>query len=75
MPEISGPEIVDRLRAMWPELAVIYMSGYTESELQNRGIIEPLDRTGFLSKPFLPAQLGAKLQEVLGTEAVDEALR
>jgi two-component system, cell cycle sensor histidine kinase and response regulator CckA len=75
MSEISGPEIVVLLRATSPELAAIYMSGYTESELQNTGIIEPLGRTGFLSKPFNPAQLRAKVQEVLGKEAADEALR
>jgi len=31
MPELRGPEIRARLRARYPELKVIFMSGHTES--------------------------------------------
>lgn len=51
MPDISGPDLVDRIgpELGWP--LVIFMSGYTDTELRLSG-----GRMEFLSKPFaLPA--------------------
>jgi CheY-like chemotaxis protein len=62
MPGMSGPELVRLVRARWPEVRVLYMSGYADDE------IEDLDRdAGFLQKPFTPAELTAKIAEVLGS--------
>jgi len=61
MPGMSGPELVRVVKARWPEVRVLYMSGYADDE------IEDLDRdAGFLQKPFTPAELTAKIAEVLG---------
>jgi DNA-binding response OmpR family regulator len=61
MPGISGPELVKVVKARWPEVRVLYMSGYADDE------IEDLDRdAGFLQKPFTPSELTAKIAEVLG---------
>jgi two-component system cell cycle sensor histidine kinase/response regulator CckA len=61
MPGMSGPELVRLVRARWPEIRVLYMSGYADDE------IEDLDRdAGFLQKPFTPAELTAKIAEMLG---------
>jgi PAS domain S-box-containing protein len=61
MPDISGPELVRMGRQRWPSVRVLYMSGYTDDELQD------LDRdAGFIQKPFTPAELMAKIAEVLG---------
>lgn len=61
MPGMSGPELVRVVKVRWPEVRVLYMSGYADDE------IEDLDRdAGFLQKPFTPAELTAKIAEVLG---------
>jgi PAS domain S-box-containing protein len=60
MPNISGPELVRIARGRWPKLRVLFMSGYADDELQD------LDRdAGFIQKPFTPAELTAKIAEVL----------
>ena len=62
MPGMSGPELVRLVRARWPEVRVLYMSGYADDE------IEDLDRdAGFLQKPFTPTELTAKIAEMLGS--------
>ena len=61
MPGMSGPELVRLVRARWPDVRVLYMSGYADDE------IEDLDRdAGFLQKPFTPMELTAKIAEMLG---------
>ncbi|PYV61784.1 MAG: hybrid sensor histidine kinase/response regulator, partial [Acidobacteria bacterium] len=61
MPGMSGPELVHLVRARWPNIRVLYMSGYADDE------IEDLDRdAGFLQKPFTPAELTAKIAEMIG---------
>ena len=59
MPKMNGPELAAHLNRSHPDIIVLYMSGYTDQALQNRGMIET--GTAFLQKPFLPEAL---LQEV-----------
>jgi two-component system cell cycle sensor histidine kinase/response regulator CckA len=62
MPGMSGPELVRVVKVRWPEIRVLYMSGYADDE------IEDLDRdAGFLQKPFTPSELTAKIAEVMGS--------
>jgi two-component system cell cycle sensor histidine kinase/response regulator CckA len=62
MPGMSGPELVRLVRSRWPDIRVLYMSGYADDE------IEDLDPdAGFLQKPFTPSELTAKIAEVLGS--------
>ncbi|MBI1878262.1 MAG: response regulator [Chloroflexi bacterium] len=65
MPQMSGQQLVAKLRALQPDLKVLYMSGYTESAMLNHEI----SHTGaaFLSKPFTPDLLAYKVREVLDT--------
>lgn len=63
MPDIPGPELVSLVRERWPRAQVLYMSGYADSELKD------LDQSaGFLQKPFTPAELTAKIAEILARE-------
>jgi two-component system, cell cycle sensor histidine kinase and response regulator CckA len=64
MPEMSGPELADRLLRLRPGLIVLFMSGYTGDALLHRGAVE--NGTAFLQKPFLPAGLRMKVAELLG---------
>ena len=59
MPEMDGSTLVDRLRELRPDLAVILMSGYSEKEL---GTEARRKATVFLEKPFSPDQLAGALR-------------
>jgi CheY-like chemotaxis protein len=68
MPVMGGRELVDRLRERPGAPAVLYMSGYAESEIVHRGVLR--DGSRLLEKPFTPAEL---LEAVRAT--LDEARR
>ena len=63
MPGMSGREMARALQAVRPGLKVIFMSGYIDDESLAEGLGE--GQAPFLSKPFSPAELGAKVREVL----------
>jgi len=61
MPRMSGPDLADRLRVSDPNLKVLFMSGYAESErLRTLGKHER-----FIAKPFLPADLFVRVHTFL----------
>ena len=64
MPEMSGPELARLVKKHWPEIQVLYVSGYPDDE------IGELDSgAAFLQKPFTPTELMAKVSQVLGNKA------
>jgi CheY-like chemotaxis protein len=63
MPELGGTELAARLRRMYPELAFLFMSGYTEDELVRRGVAD--GQMLLLEKPFSPATLKRRVREAL----------
>ncbi len=63
MPGMSGRDLADLILTEHPEMAVLYMSGYTDDAIVHRGVLEP--GLAFLSKPFTPAELAHKVREVL----------
>ena len=62
MPGMNGWELGKRLRARWPGLRVLYISGYTE-DAQEQSISE--SGSSFLQKPFLPVDLLSTLRKLL----------
>ena len=50
MPEITGPDLANRLKVHRPDLEVLYMSGYAGKMLSNHGILEA--EAALLHKPF-----------------------
>ncbi len=64
MPHMSGVELAARLVPLRPETKVLFISGYTGDAIVEHGISE--EDTAFLSKPFSPHDLAAKVREVLG---------
>ena len=65
MPEMSGPELRQRLKSLRPQTRVLYMSGYTDEALGRHGVLEP--GMFLLQKPFSIGALGQKVREVLDT--------
>jgi signal transduction histidine kinase/DNA-binding response OmpR family regulator len=63
MPELGGDEAIDAFKSIRPDLRVIVMSGYGESEVlktfAGKGV------SGFLQKPFTAARLAEEVRLVL----------
>ncbi len=68
MPGISGKELAERLRMRWPELRVLFISGYTsEQDLAgSTGAAGRDEKTRFLSKPFTTPRLVEELRTLAG---------
>ena len=63
MPDMGGLELAGQLRAHWPELRLMYMSGYAEGDK-----LDPrfqASDASFLQKPFSADDLVVKVREVL----------
>ncbi len=67
MPQMDGPQLVERVRAARPDLKVIFISGYAEESFGAR--LDGDDDVAFLPKPFSLAQLAGKVKETLETGA------
>jgi CheY-like chemotaxis protein len=63
MPDLSGGEVFDRLKAMNPHVKVLLSSGYTmddrTQEILERGC------SGFIQKPFKISDLSTSIQRIL----------
>jgi two-component system cell cycle sensor histidine kinase/response regulator CckA len=62
MPGMDGPTLVQKARARFPELRVLFISGYAEEQL--RGRVDDASRT-LLRKPYSIHELGAAVRERL----------
>lgn len=63
MPQMSGPEVAEKLLALRPGIKVLYMSGYPDHPVFNQGGVN--HETSFLAKPFSPSVLAKKVREIL----------
>ena len=63
MPGMNGPELVEHVSARWPDLRVVYSSGYTDSRLAGRGFDE--NAVDMLRKPYTVDELRARVADVL----------
>ena len=66
MPRMGGLDLAARLRARRPELRVVFMSGYADRAMAAR---LPAGAP-MLHKPFTPATLTQRVQEVLAADVV-----
>ncbi|MCF8053188.1 MAG: response regulator, partial [Desulfobacterales bacterium] len=64
MPEMNGRDLAGRLQTIYPELKILFMSGYTADVIAHRGMLE--DGVRFLQKPFTKQELAVKVREALG---------
>jgi two-component system cell cycle sensor histidine kinase/response regulator CckA len=64
MPMMDGPTLVGHARARFPDLPILFMSGYAEEQLRNSISI---DNVSFLPKPFSVQQLCAAARETLSS--------
>lgn len=63
MPSMSGRELVDEARKIFPRLKVLYTSGYTRNAIVHGGRLDA--GVEMIAKPFSPAALAQKVRDVL----------
>jgi len=63
MPGMNGIELYKHVTDLWPEIKVLFMSGYAPHTVM-RSAIEDLDKP-FMQKPFDPKIFAKKVREIL----------
>jgi CheY-like chemotaxis protein len=63
MPHMSGKELADRVRSLYPHTKILFTSAYTENAVVHQGVLEK--GVHLLQKPFKSGVLARKLREVL----------
>jgi signal transduction histidine kinase/ActR/RegA family two-component response regulator len=63
MPGISGRQLAEQIHALRPDIAILYMSGYTDDAVIRRGVLEA--GMAFIQKPFGAEDLAGRVREVL----------
>jgi PAS domain S-box-containing protein len=66
MPRMGGKVMADWLKTIYPDLKILFTSGYTDDALEQEGVLEP--GVAFLPKPYAPAILARKVRAMLDNE-------
>ncbi|MDA3897465.1 MAG: GAF domain-containing protein [Desulfobacteraceae bacterium] len=63
MPEMNGRELSERLKAFYPDLKCIFMSGYTANVIAHHGVLD--EGVQFIQKPFSRRDLAISVRKAL----------
>jgi PAS domain S-box-containing protein len=63
MPEMGGKVMAEWLTTTYPDVKILFTSGYTDEAIASQGVLEA--GIDFLSKPYTPAMLAHKVREML----------
>ncbi len=63
MPEMNGRELAHKLIALYPDMQVLFMSGYTANVIAHRGVLD--EGVNFIQKPLSMDELAFKSRAVL----------
>ena len=69
MPRLGGVPAFQRMRALQPDLKVIFTTGYASDCVQVRELVE-IGSPPLLSKPFSPRELARRVREALDATAL-----
>ncbi|MCF8113053.1 MAG: response regulator, partial [Desulfotignum sp.] len=62
MPEMNGRDLATKIIALYPDIRLLFMSGYTANVIAHQGILDK--GVAFIQKPFSMAELTEKVREV-----------
>ncbi len=71
MPDMDGKKTAEEILRIIPNIAVLYMSGYTDDRLAPHGLVD--SEIEFISKPFTPRELARKVRKVLDAHRLPSA--
>ncbi|MCG3210426.1 MAG: Sensor histidine kinase RcsC [Anaerolineae bacterium] len=63
LPHMNGPELFNQIVELYPDIKVLYMSGYTDDVMVRHGVLQA--GIHFLQKPFSVNLLAQKVKQVL----------
>ena len=63
MPRMGGKVMAEWLKTTYPDLKILFTSGYTDDAIAHHGVLEA--GVEFLPKPYTPATLARKVREML----------
>ncbi|MBD3257220.1 response regulator [candidate division GN15 bacterium] len=63
MPNMTGLELLQRVKEKWPKLPVVLISGYTNAAIENDDAVHKPD--GFLGKPLMMSDIEKLLKDLL----------
>jgi CheY-like chemotaxis protein len=63
MPEMNGKQLATTVHSEFPNVRILYISGYTENTIVHRGVLQA--GVEFLAKPFSPADVRRRVRAVL----------
>jgi CheY-like chemotaxis protein len=73
MPLMGGKVMAEWLKTTYPNLKILFTSGYTDDAITHHGVLEP--GVAFLPKPYTPAILVRKVRAMLDNETDTAFLR
>ena len=63
MPKMNGRELSDQLQSLYPDIKILFMSGYTADVIAHHGVLA--EGVRFIQKPLFRKDLAVKVNEVL----------
>jgi two-component system cell cycle sensor histidine kinase/response regulator CckA len=63
MPQMGGKELADRVSALYPDIRIIFCSGYTQDAIVHGSVLER--GATFVQKPYTAEILASRIREVL----------
>jgi DNA-binding NtrC family response regulator len=66
MPGINGRQLGETISRCWPQVRVLYMSGFPGQRMVTEGALDPSHP--FIQKPFTSEQLTRKMRELLASQ-------
>jgi len=65
MPEMNGRDLAGKITNFYPDIGLLFMSGYTANVIAHHGVLD--EGVAFIQKPFSMADMTEKVREVLDT--------
>ncbi len=63
MPRMGGKVMAEWLKITYPNLKILFTSGYTDDAIANHGVLD--EGVEFLPKPYTRSTLSRKVREIL----------
>jgi PAS domain S-box-containing protein len=63
MPEMNGRELSEYVQRVYPQIKILFMSGYTANVIAHQGVLD--ENICLISKPFSLKEIALKIRELL----------